>query len=277
MVSGRGDSRRSTFAAVEHEWDDATQADPTEEDCMAGSDIPIEDENAVAGLADAMSAMVDLLFSADTVEQTLDSVMELATTTIEGCDFAGIILLDHGVATIRASTHPDVLELEALRNLSGDSLFFASIREESIYYNEDLIEGTQIEWVSEARERNIRSLLGLPFAMAGVSGSLALFARYPSAFGVMDRGRGLLLAHLAGAAITAAEEHETEMRVASNLNSALVTREIIGEAKGILMERERITSAQAFDILRRASQHLNLKLRDIAQSLVDTGERPDTG
>jgi AmiR/NasT family two-component response regulator len=56
-----------------------------------------------------------------------------------------------------------------------------------------------------------------------------------------------------------------------------VTREIIGEAKGILMERERITSDQAFDVLRRASQHLNLKLRDIAQSLVDTGERPDTG
>ena len=65
--------------------------------------------------------------------------MELATTTIEGCDFAGIILLNHGAATIWACTHPDVLELEALRNLSGDSLFFESIREESIYYNEDLI------------------------------------------------------------------------------------------------------------------------------------------
>ena len=43
------------------------------------------------------------------------------------------------------------------------------------------------------------------------------------------------------------------------------------------MERERITADQAFDILRRASQHLNVKLRDIAQNIVDTGERPDTG
>jgi AmiR/NasT family two-component response regulator len=43
------------------------------------------------------------------------------------------------------------------------------------------------------------------------------------------------------------------------------------------MERERITAAEAFDILRRASQHLNVKLRDIAQNVVDTGERPDTG
>jgi len=43
------------------------------------------------------------------------------------------------------------------------------------------------------------------------------------------------------------------------------------------MERERVSSGQAFDVLRRASQHLNRKLRDVAQDLVDTGERPDTG
>jgi AmiR/NasT family two-component response regulator len=42
------------------------------------------------------------------------------------------------------------------------------------------------------------------------------------------------------------------------------------------MERERITSDQAFDILRRASQHLNVRLREMAQDLVDTGDRPLT-
>jgi hypothetical protein len=46
---------------------------------------------------------------------------------------------------------------------------------------------------------------------------------------------------------------------------------------GILMERERITPDQAFDVLRRASQHLNVKLREVAQNLIDTGEDPDTG
>ena len=53
--------------------------------------------------------------------------------------------------------------------------------------------------------------------------------------------------------------------------------ELIGQAQGILMERERITAGQAFDILRRASQHLNTKLREVAQELVETGERPSTG
>ena len=87
----------------------------------------------------------------------------------------------------------------------------------------------------------------------------------------------MLLATMAGMAFTSAQIHEDEERRAANLQAALATREMIGQAQGILMERERITPDQAFDILRRASQHLNVKLRDVAQSLVDTGERPDTG
>jgi len=52
---------------------------------------------------------------------------------------------------------------------------------------------------------------------------------------------------------------------------------VIGQAQGILIERERITADQAFAVLRQASQHLNIKLREVAQNLVDTGETPDTG
>ena len=108
-------------------------------------------------------------------------------------------------------------------------------------------------------------------------GALNLYARYPLAFGVIDRGRGLLLAAMAGLAYSTALTHEEDERREANLHAALATREIIGQAQGILMEREHLTSVQAFDILRRASQHLNRKLRDVAQNLVDTGERPDTG
>jgi AmiR/NasT family two-component response regulator len=82
---------------------------------------------------------------------------------------------------------------------------------------------------------------------------------------------------MAGLAYSTALTHEEDERREANLHAALATREIIGQAQGILMEREHLTSVQAFDILRRASQHLNRKLRDVAQNLVDTGERPDTG
>ena len=74
--------------------------------------------------------------------------------------------------------------------------------------------------------------------------------------------------------LTAADHDQAE-----HLRQALASREVIGQAQGILIERERITADQAFDLLRRASQHLNVKLREVAQDVVDTGVAPpsDTG
>ena len=77
-------------------------------------------------------------------------------------------------------------------------------------------------------------------------------------------------------ACSTARSHEDEERRAKNLDAAMVTRELIGHAQGILIERERITGDQASNISRQASQRLNVKLREVAQDLVDTGERPET-
>jgi hypothetical protein len=106
----------------------------------------------------------------------------------------------------------------------------------------------------------MRSLLALALPANGTPpapGALNLYGRYPRAFGVIDRGRGIFLASLAARALTTARQREDDERRAANLLAALVTREMIGQAQGILMERERITADQAFDILRRASQHPN--------------------
>ena len=58
------------------------------------------------------------------------------------------------------------------------------------------------------------------------------------------------------------------------LQHGLITRDLIGQAKGILMERFKITSGQAFTLLVRVSQHNNRKLRDIAAELANTGQLP---
>jgi len=58
----------------------------------------------------------------------------------------------------------------------------------------------------------------------------------------------------------------------AGLETALLTRDIIGQAKGILMERYRITADEAFDRLRTASQHKNRKVRDLAEELASTGD-----
>jgi hypothetical protein len=58
------------------------------------------------------------------------------------------------------------------------------------------------------------------------------------------------------------------------LEEALLSRDVIGQAKGILMERLHLTSDQAFEELRAVSQQHNRKLRDISAGLADTGEWP---
>jgi len=87
----------------------------------------------------------------------------------------------------------------------------------------------------------------------------------------------MILATLAATALDAAVDRRGADERSAHLERAILTREVIGQAQGILMERARITAEQAFDILRRASQHLNEKLRDVAQALVDTGEDPEVG
>jgi AmiR/NasT family two-component response regulator len=56
------------------------------------------------------------------------------------------------------------------------------------------------------------------------------------------------------------------------MRAAVTNRDLIGQAKGILMERHRITADAAFTLLAEASQHKNLKLTQIASHLVETGE-----
>ncbi|MDT7798847.1 MAG: hypothetical protein QOI78_2280, partial [Actinomycetota bacterium] len=56
---------------------------------------------------------------------------------------------------------------------------------------------------------------------------------------------------------------------ATHLRKAVESRDVIGQAKGILMQRRGITADEAFDVLRRASQELNVKLADLARTLAD--------
>jgi GAF domain-containing protein len=255
------------------------QTGPTGDgDDMADEEVPTIELDPNSVLAANISQMVLALFAGGTVAETLVQVADLAVSTIEGCDFAGIFLEADDQVTAPVQTDPVVAEVDGLQRSSGEGPCLDALHQGDAFYAEDLADDPR--WPNfgpAATALGVRSLLALPLRVNGVPGALNLYARYPLAFGVIDRGRGLLLAAMAGLAYSTALTHEEDEWREANLHAALATREIIGQAQGILMEREHLTSVQAFDILRRASQHLNRKLRDVAQNLVETGERPDTG
>jgi len=98
-------------------------------------------------------------------------------------------------------------------------------------------------------------------------GALNLYAPQPRGFDAETRGAGLAFAAQAAVVLRSAQNEQ-------HLRAAMATRTLIGQAQGILMERYKMTAEQAFAVLSRLSQQSNVKLRDVAQRLIDTGETP---
>jgi GAF domain-containing protein len=236
------------------------------------------DRDPVYELTADFAQTARILFSAGGVHATLGQVVALAVETIEGCDYAGLFIVEDNAVVAPVLSDPIVAVIDALQHQTGEGPCLDAIAQRAMVYGDEI--NSDERWPKfgpQAAAHGIRSVLALPLTTNGTNGAVNLYATFPVAFGVLDRAKGVILASLASAALSAAHTFEDEERRIENLHSALSSREIIGQAQGILMERERIAADQAFDVLRRASQFLNIKLREVAQTLVDTGEKPETG
>jgi GAF domain-containing protein len=243
---------------------------------MSSEDSVIGDPLAV--LAHGLAEAAKTVFAAGGTEAALSRVLDLCVATIEGCDLAGVVMADVARYPATMVTDPLAAQLAAGQRRWAESPSLVVINQAVSCYAEDLAQDPR--WPGfglEAARLGVRSVLSIPLFAPEALGVLEIYGRSAYAFEAVERAKGLLLGVLAGLAFTSARTHEDDERRAANLHAALATREIIGQAQGILIERERITADQAFDVLRRASQHLNVKLRDVAQTLVDTGEAPATG
>ena len=146
------------------------------------------------------------LFLAGGVEVTLQAVLDLAVATIEGCDFAGIFVLEDGRVTTPARTDPLVADVEdwQLRTEIGPCL--DAMAEAIPVYAEDLaVDPRWPDFGPAAAAMGVRSMLALRLAADGTLGALNLYARYPAAFGAVDRAKGVVLAGLAGVALSLAQ------------------------------------------------------------------------
>jgi GAF domain-containing protein len=100
-----------------------------------------------------------------------------------------------------------------------------------------------------------------------LSGALNIYSSRPGAFDSHAIDLALLLATHASLALAHTEAVAATELETAHLRRAVESRDVIGQAKGILMQRRGITADEAFDVLRRASQDLNVKLADLARTL----------
>lgn len=234
-------------------------------------------------IATSFAEISRALYAADTVQETLQQIVNFSVQTIEGCTGAGISFIQGDTIVTPVWTEPNVLHVDTMQYTTGQGPCLDAISHGQSFYADDL--ATDPNWADfgpMAAEAGMGSLLSFCLFGEVTMGALNLYSRQPRAFDLTDRAQGLIFATHASVALAAAMELEdatnalqVETKRLENLQAALASRQVIGRAEGILMHRERITSEQAFDLLREASQHLNVKLREVAQSVVDTGAVPD--
>ena len=221
-----------------------------------------------------LAAIARALLHEPDVQATLKRTVADAASTLDGALYASVSLVLHR-RQVETPVYTDdrALWADQLQYELGQGPCLDAVWEQDTFHIDDLT--TEPRYGNWSRrvvaQTGIRSSLSMqlftdPDSVVSL-GSLNLYSPKPRSFDPDTRAEAVAFAAHAAIAL---ESAQTE----AHLRSGLVTRTVIGQAEGILMERLKITADQAFAVLSRLSQQSNVKLRDLARNLVETGEIP---
>ncbi|OBF28909.1 response regulator receiver protein [Mycobacterium sp. ACS1612] len=214
---------------------------------------------------------VDMQAQSGTAD-TLHTIVDAAAHIVPGARWAGISRIHARRVFAEVPTDPIVAKLDDLQSELGDGPCLTALREHQTVHIADMT--TDLRWpqfAQQATELGVRSLLSFQlFVRSETLGALNLYAGEPDVFSDDSVDVGTILAqHAAVAMIGATAE--------TNFQAALASRDVIGQAKGLLMHRDHLTGLQAFNLLAKASKETNIKLVDVARWLVEEHEDEMTG
>jgi hypothetical protein len=201
-------------------------------------------------------------------DTVLAELAEHAAVEIPGAQYAGITVTRNAKhIDTPAATHiwPVLLDKIQMRHREGPCLTAAW--EEKIIHVADLENDERFPHYRQdaLAETPIRSIMAFQLFIASETmGALNIYAEQPQAFGQETRNIGLIFAAHTSVAWNSARRDEQFKR-------ALASRDTIGQAKGMIMERYGVDAVQAFEVLRKLSQDSNVPLTQIARDLVANG------
>lgn len=229
-------------------------------------------------LPEDFKALQDALVNTESIEQFLHDMAVLAARLI-GADLScGMTMRSNGRPVTVACSDPVAATVDAVQYELDNGPCLHAMRDGHMVRIEDTTDKARWpEFERRAAAQGIRSCLALPLSSEGRRvGALNLYARDASAFGTAEARRAADFADNASGALTLAIRLASHAALIEQLRSSLASRTVIDQALGIVMAREHCTQADAFAILRSASQNSNVKLRDIASAIVMSvsGEPP---
>lgn len=222
-----------------------------------------QDRSLAATLGDLAVEMQSLRSSDDVLRAIVDAAVHI----VPGARWAGVSLVKRRRVEPAVLTDDVVSQLDQLQTDLGEGPLFDVIREQKTVVIDDLsIDGKWPVFVPTAIELGVHSMLVYRLFVARENlGALTLYGAAPRVFTDDSIAAGELLAQHAAVALAGSAAVE-QMQI------AVASRDVIGQAKGILMQRDRLTGLQAFAALTKASQETNLKLVDVARWLVGEHE-----
>jgi GAF domain-containing protein len=227
----------------------------------------------------ALRALATFLVTDASVGETLHRVADVATAALGGAEFAGIAMLGaDGRATTAVYTDEMSPEVDKAQYESGRGPCLDAWRQGRTIRIDDMTAVTETypEFSRAALDRGIPSTLSLALVAGGRGiGALNFYARRERAFTNEDEQLGEELAAAAATVLANSSAYWSAFELSEGLSEAMRSRAVIEQAKGILMAASPELDADgAFDLLRRASQRENVKLRDIAQRIVERRRAP---
>lgn len=227
-------------------------------------------------LSGGVEELAGLLLDEADFDQTLQRVVDAACQTVDGCDMASVTMRGAAGPSTVVFTERAVPEIDAAQYRAGSGPCLDALRElRTFRYDAATTEERWLEFGRAAAAQGIFSAIAYPLVIRGEGiGALNLYSESPGAFHTHDEARGELFASQAAVTLANAQLYQAAREVMTQLEEALATRDLIGQAKGILMHSLGLTADQAFDVLRRESQNRNVKIRDLADQISYTGALP---
>jgi GAF domain-containing protein len=211
-----------------------------------------------AGVARALLGELD-------VDATLRRICELAVDTVGACEAAGISLVRKRRIENLSTTNELPRIVDTIQSDTQEGPCIDAITEHDMFLTGRLSQ--ERRWPEFSRqayaETGVESILAVRlFAAEDTMGALNLYSTQMDAFDDHDIAVASVFAAHAAVAISGAERQ-------AQLEEMAASRDIIGMAKGIIMACQHVSDDEAFDILRRASQRMNVKLREVADQVVN--------
>jgi len=226
--------------------------------------------------ATVFSALAEIIYQGSEASQIYAAICVAATLVVTGCDHASLLVRRDGRYVTVGASDNIAQRIDDMERAAGDGPCVDAIEEETPQIETDLT--TPTLWprlaVRMVAETPVRGAMGFRILVdKRKTGALNLFSDTAGVFDTESAGQAVTLASFASVAINAVAQGED----VSTLRRGLLSNREIGKAVGMLMMLHGVDEQEAFDILRRYSQDMNIKLADVARTVIESRGKPAFG